>query len=80
MVTPETAERMCNKIIESYINECKPRNLDDVRHLLLKMMSMAGLAVAATQGKDEAVALIQSVAIHVGKNAHRSHAEIINTH
>lgn len=80
MVTQETAERMCNKLVESYINACEPKDLDDVRNLTLKLISMAGLALAATQGKEEAVALIQSVAIHVGENAHRSHAEIISRH
>ncbi|MGH8387659.1 MAG: hypothetical protein ACRESJ_19585 [Pseudomonas sp.] len=80
MVSPETAERMCNKLVESYINACKPKDMDDVRNLTLKLISMAGLALAATQGKEVAVALIQSVAIHVGENAHRSHAEIIRSH
>ena len=54
--------------------------MDDVRHLILKLISMAGLALAATHSKEEAVALIQSVAVHVGENAHRSHAEIISRH
>lgn len=80
MVNPETAERMCNKLVEAYINACKPRDMDDVRHLTLKLISMAGLALAATQGKEEAVSLIQSVAVHVGENAHRSHAQIIRRH
>jgi hypothetical protein len=80
MVTQETAERMCNKLVESYINACKPNDMDDVRNFTLKLISMAGLALAATQGKEEAVALIQSVAVHVGENANRSHAEIIIRH
>ena len=66
--------------LRRYINACKPRDMDDVRHLTLKLISMAGLALAATQGKEEAVSLIQSVAVHVGENAHRSHAEIIRRH
>lgn len=80
MVTQETAERMCNKLVEAYINACKPRDMEDVKNLTLKLISMAGLALAATQGKDEAVALIQGSAIHVGENAHRSRAEIIRQH
>lgn len=80
MVTQEIAERMCNKLVESYINACKPRDMTDVRNLTLKLISMAGLALAATQGKEEAVAMIQSVAEHVGENAHRSRAEIIRSH
>ena len=61
-------------------NACKPRDMEDVKNLTLKLISMAGLALAATQGKDEAVALIQGAAIHVGENAHRSRAEIIRQH
>lgn len=80
MVTQETAERMCNKLVEAYINECKPGDMDDVRNLVLKLLSMAGLALAATQGKEVAVDLIRMVATHVEENAHRSHAEIIRRH
>lgn len=80
MVTPETAERMCKTLVESYINTCKPRDMDDVLSLTLKLIGMAGLALAATHGKEEAVALIHLAAEHVGKNAHRSHAEIIRRH
>ena len=80
MVTPEIAERMCNKLVEAFINACKPRDMDDVLGLTLKLISMAGLSLAATHGKEEAVALLHSVAEHVGENAHRSHAEIIQRH
>lgn len=80
MVTPETAERMCNKLVEAYINACKPMDLDDVLNLTMKLISMAGLAIAATHGKESAVELIHSVAEHVGENAHRSHAEIVKKH
>ncbi|MCE1001856.1 hypothetical protein [Pseudomonas sp. NMI1173_11] len=79
MVTQEAAEKMCNKLVEAYINACKPRDLNDVRNVTLKLISMAGLALAATHGKEDAVALIHSVAEHVGENAHRSHAHIIRT-
>lgn len=79
MVTQEVAEKMCNKLVESYLNACRPRDMDDLRNLTLKLISMAGLALAATHGKEEAVALIHSVAEHVGENAHRSHAQIIRT-
>lgn len=80
MVTPETAEDMSKKLVESYINACKPRDMDDVKHLILKLMGMAGLALAATHGEDLAVALIKGIAIGVGENAHRSRAEIIRSH
>jgi len=80
MVTQEVAERMCNKLVEAYLNACKPRDMDDLRNLTIKLISMAGLSLAATHGKEEAVALIRSVAEHVGENAHRAHAEIIHRH
>lgn len=80
MVTPEIAEQMCNKLVEAYLNACKPRDMDDLRNLTIKLIGMAGLALAATHGKDEAVSLIHSIAEQVGKNAHRSRAEIIRRH
>lgn len=80
MVTSETAERMCKRLVESYINTCKPKDLDDVELLIMKLLGMAGLALSATHGKDRAVATIEGIAIGVGENAHRSRAEIVRSH
>lgn len=80
MVTQETAEQMCKKLVEVYINACKPRDMDDVHNVTVKLISMAGMALAATHGSEVAVTSIKAVAIYVGENAHRSRAEIIRRH
>ncbi|MFA7945217.1 hypothetical protein ACEK06_22615 [Pseudomonas brenneri] len=80
MVSQETAEQMCKKLVEAYINACKPRDLDDVFNVTVKLISMAGMALAATHGSESAVTAIKAVSTYVGENAHRSRAEIIRRH
>lgn len=80
MITPEQAETVTHHLIEGYLNSARPHNMDDVERLLLKLMSMTGLALAATHGKEHALSCIQSVAANVEKKAHRSRAEIIRRH
>ena len=80
MVTQETAEQMCKKLVEGYINACKPRDMDDVFNVTVKLISMAGMALSATHGSESAVTAIKAVATYVSENAHRSRAEIIRSH
>lgn len=80
MITPDQAETVTHHLIEGYLNNARPNNMDDVERLLLKLMSMTGLALAATHGKERAIACIQSVAVNVEKKSHRSRAEIIRRH
>ncbi|MBC2655528.1 hypothetical protein H7A76_31975 [Pseudomonas sp. MSSRFD41] len=80
MITPEQAEKVTHSLIESYLNDANPNNVDDVERLLLKLMSMAGLALAATLGTERAISIIQSVAANVEKQAHRARVELIRRH
>lgn len=67
MVTPDQAEVIANKAVEDYINACEPQTLDEVGKVLLKLMSMTGLAMCAARGQDGAVAAVESVAVHISK-------------
>lgn len=80
MITPDQAEQVTQRLIEGYINAAKPRDMDDVAGLLLKLISMAGLALAATHDKDDAVQALNLAAEHLAKEAHRSRAEVIRCH
>jgi len=80
MITPDQAEQVTHRLIEGYINAAKPKDMEDVAGLLLKLISMAGLALAATCGIDDAVHALELAAEHVAKEAHRSRAEVICRH
>jgi hypothetical protein len=71
MVTPEQAEVIANKAVENYISACGPQNIEDVGRLLLKLLSMTGLAMCAARGQPGAVAAIESVALHVANEKYK---------
>lgn len=67
MITPDEAEKLAHSTLEKYINSCNCGTAEDVGKVLLKLLSMTGLALNAMQGQANAVAAIESVALHVGK-------------
>ncbi|MCE1010183.1 hypothetical protein [Pseudomonas monteilii] len=67
MVTPQEAEAIANKAVESFINACGPRNIEDVGHVLIKLCSMTALALCAARGQDGGVQAVLSVAEHISQ-------------
>ena len=67
MITPDEAEALAHTTVETYINRCGCKSIDDIGNVLMKLASMTGLALCATQGQEKAVKTIESVAAHVGK-------------
>ncbi|VVM98973.1 hypothetical protein [Pseudomonas fluorescens] len=67
MITPEEAEALAHTAVEAFINRCGCKSIDDVGNVLMKLVSMTGLALCATQGQEKAVDIIEGVAAHVAK-------------
>lgn len=81
MVTPDQAEVIANKAVEDYINACEPQNLDEVGKVLLKLLSMTGLAMCAARGQNGAVAAVESVAVHISQQKYaRARLEAVRKH
>lgn len=54
MITPQEAEKLAHDTIEQYVNTAECRSVEDVANVLMKLASMAGLAMAAVVGREEA--------------------------
>ena len=67
MVTPSEAETLAQSAIETYVNGCQCKTVDDVANVVTKLMSMAGLALCGVKGQSGAIEIIESVALHVAK-------------
>ncbi|WP_110946450.1 hypothetical protein [Pseudomonas bohemica] len=81
MVTPDQAEVIANKAVEDYINACKPQSIEDAGQVLLKLLSMTGLALCAARGQPGAVAAIESVAAHISQEKYaRARLEPVRQH
>jgi hypothetical protein len=60
MITPDEAEALARKHMQDYVAACG-------RNALLKLASVTGVGIVATQGQEVAVAMIQGVAKHLQK-------------
>jgi hypothetical protein len=67
MITPDEAEALAHTTVETYINRCGCNSIEDVGNVLMKLMSMTGLALCSTQGQQKAVHIIEGTARHVAK-------------
>jgi hypothetical protein len=67
MITQKDAEKLATEKIQEYVNACGCMNTDDVGNVLMKMISVTGQAILATQGQDKAVAIIKGTAKHIAK-------------
>lgn len=67
MITPEAAEDLARKHMQDYVAACGCNTVEDVGNVLLKLASVTGVGIVATQGQEVAVAVIQGVAKHLQK-------------
>lgn len=55
MVTPKEAETLAHKTVQEYVNACGCNSTEDVSNVLMKLVSMCGLAMCATVGQRETI-------------------------
>ena len=67
MITPKEAEALATKHVQEFVNACKPNDLNDVGNALLKLLSVTGQAMIATQGQDVALAMVEGTHAHLSK-------------
>ncbi len=67
MITQQEAEKLATEKIQEYVNACDCMNTDDVGNVLMKMLSVTGQAILATQRQEKAVEIIKGTANHIAK-------------
>lgn len=67
MITPKEAEALATAKVQEYVNACGCNDLQDVGNALLKLLSVTGQAMIATQGRDVALAMVEGTHAHLSK-------------
>lgn len=67
MITPAEAEALATKHVQDYVAACHVGNLEEIGNALLKLLSVTGQAILATQGQEVAVAMVEGTALHLAK-------------
>jgi hypothetical protein len=66
MITQEQAEALATTKVQEYVNACGCNNVEDVGNALIKLLSVTGHAILATQGQEIAVAMVEGLSlIHI---------------
>lgn len=67
MVTQSEAEMLAREAIQKYLNDCRLQTIEDAGNALMKLLSVAGVIMCATIGKDEAVERLEGTAAFIAK-------------
>lgn len=67
MIKPQEAEKLAQKAMEKYVNACGCATTNDVANALMKLVSMCGLGMCATVGRDEAVSRLQGTTDYIAR-------------
>lgn len=67
MITPDEAEALANKLIGEYLTACKLDTQQQAGDALMKLVSVAGLAMCATVGQHQAVERLLGTATYISK-------------
>lgn len=67
MITQQEAEALAHTTIETYINRCSCKTIEEVGNALMKLTAMCGISLVATQGQAEAVHIVEAVKLQIAK-------------
>ncbi|WP_374499118.1 hypothetical protein [Zoogloea sp.] len=66
MITPKQAEALAQTSVQDYVNKCGCQTTEDIGNVLMKLVSLCGLAMCAVGGKVDAVARLKATAEEPG--------------
>lgn len=70
MVSQAEAEALAQKFMQEYVNACKCDTTEDVGNVLMKLVSVAGIAMIAVEGHETAVSRMQGTANYIARPEH----------
>lgn len=70
MIKPEEAEKLANDTVQDYVNACGCNNEQDVANVLMKLISMSGLATIAVVGQYEAMCRMEGTVDYLARPEH----------
>ncbi|WP_295441577.1 hypothetical protein [uncultured Thiodictyon sp.] len=67
MVTPQAAEKLARDALQRYVNACGCNTPEDSANVMMKLVSMCGLAMCAVVGQPEAVDRLQGTTDYIAQ-------------
>ncbi len=67
-VTHRQAEELAKKALQEYLNACDMQGRADIGNALMKLVSVVGIYMAATEGREIAAQRLEGTAAFLRKN------------
>lgn len=75
--TPAEAEELAKKAVGDYLTACRMDTANNIGNYLMKLCSVAGVAMANAEGSETAAARLEGTALFVLQNMPRTPARIV---
>lgn len=66
-VSPQQAEELAKKAVGDYLNACHMKDRDGLGNALMKLVSVAGVLMAANEGREIAAQRLEGTAAFIRK-------------
>lgn len=80
MISPQEAEALAQVTVETYVSCCGAQNADDARHAIIKLFSMAGIALVAIAGRELALEIADETKQNMARNDLVARLEMVKPH
>lgn len=70
MISQAEAEDLARKHLQEYVNACNCNTTEDVGNVLMKLVSVAGIAMIAVEGHETAVSRLVGTAEYIARPEH----------
>lgn len=80
MISPQEAEAVAQATVEQYIAYCGAQNKDEARQVLIKLFSMAGIALVAIAGRDRALEIADATKHNMARPDLVARLEMVKPH
>lgn len=74
--TPDEAEALATKAVSDYLSACRMDNAENTGNYLMKLASVAGVAMSRAEGCDMAAARLMGTASFIAQNMPQKPARI----
>ncbi|HFJ3367616.1 TPA: hypothetical protein ACGT6A_000850 [Salmonella enterica] len=65
MITPKECGRLSQETVRDFINTCKCEDMNDIRRVLINLISTASQAIIATNGLNTALKALSDTSLHL---------------
>jgi hypothetical protein len=80
MISPQEAEALAQVTVETFVSCCGAADADDARRAVIKLFSMAGIALVAIAGRERALEILDETKQNMSRTDLVARLEMVKKH